>query len=195
MKLLHKIITAGLLLIASTTTFAGLGPQVILVDGGGNRTETKGYAGLAWTLGSNKKSSVTPEVVVGVRSVRVKANDRVTNGADLSARFSLVDGFSFDSVRLSYVGGTRNTLGNVGVGYSFSSNSVLSTFAVQAPYLRLGMDYDFSSSKIIPYIDVLSLGKPKRVNSSQYACNPELPFVFLPENPQEGDFCEYRPPN
>lgn len=154
-----------LLSVVCQGAFAGVAPPIIEAGGSSNNTQTKAYAGLAWTLGK-KNSAATPDLVVGVRSVKVKSNDHINSGADLSLRFSFLDGFSFDSTRLSYVGGKRELLGNVGLGYSFANKAFLGTFAAQGAYSRAGLDYDFSSSKILPYLELLSVDKPKAAGSS-----------------------------
>lgn len=163
---------AVLLSIYSGSAFAGMvqGPVVILVGGSGDYTETKGYAGLVWTLGG-KKSSVVPGLVVGVRTLKVKSNDRVTNGADLNARFSFVDGFKFDNARLSYIGGKRDLLGSVGLGYSFENSSLFSTIAAQGAYSRAGLDYEFNSSKLLPSLELLTIDKPKKANGGRLECS------------------------
>jgi len=179
---------AVLLSIYSGSAFAGMAPSalVILVGGSGDYTETKGYAGLVWTLGG-KKSSVVPGLVAGVRTLKVKSNDHVTNGADLSARFSFVDGFTFDNIRLSYVGGQRNALGNVGVGYSLTSKSVFSTIAAQGAYSRVGLDYDFNSSKLLPSLELLTIDKPKKANGGSLACDDGVSPVA--DGASVGDVC------
>lgn len=181
------IFLAVVLSICSGSAFAGrLSPTVILVEGGSSRTETKGYAGLVWTLGG-KKSSVVPGLVVGMRTLKVNSSDHVSNGADLNARFSFTDGFTFDNARLSYVGGKRDVLGNVGVGYSFENRSFFSTIAAQSSYSRIGLDYEFSSSKLLPYLELLSIDKPKNVNGTRLACNDGVSPV--PDGATVGSSC------
>lgn len=183
------VMLAVLLSIVSESATAG-GSQVISVPtgGGGNYTETKGYAGLAWVLGA-KKSALIPDLVVGVRSMKVKVDDRISNGADLSARFSFIQGFSFDSFRLNHVFGKRDLLGNVGVGYSFTNSTFLSTLAAQGAHSRGGVDYEFTSNKLLPYFELISIGTPKRAKASgsQLVCDDDL--YSLPDNPKVGDSC------
>lgn len=128
----------------------------------GKEVQTKAYAGLAWTLGA-KNSSIRPDLVVGVRTLTVKSSDQVTNGADLSGRFTFAGGFSLDSARLSYVGGIRDLLGVVGVGYSSTNKAVLTTLAAQGSHARVGFDYEWANRQAIPYLEVLSLNRPKKV--------------------------------
>ncbi len=171
--------------ICSSSAFAG-GVSVILIEGSGSNTETKGYTGLVWSLGS-KKSSGVPSLVVGVRTLKVKSNDHVSNGADLNARFSFTQGFKLENARLSYVGGKRDLLGNVGVGYSFENSSFFSTVAAQSAYSRAGLDYEFTSSKFLPYFELLSIDKPKKVDGSRLACSDGVSQV--PNGAAVGDPC------
>jgi hypothetical protein len=159
---------------------AGVAPPPPTVIGG-SHTETRAYAGLAWALGG-KKQAARPDLVVGAQSLKVKTNDRVNNGSDISARFSLVSGLSFDSIRLSVVGGERQALANAGVGYSFGSQSLFGTLAVQGPYSRAGVDYEFASSGWRPYVELLTIGKPKKA-AGRLAC--DSPFILV------GDRCAY----
>ena len=141
------------------------------------QTTTSAYAGLVWTF--KEKKSLIPDLTLGVRSLNVKSNDQVT-GADLSARIKfgngLGNGLGFDSVRLSYVGGQRTTLGLAGIGYSKTDNTILSTFAVQGAFARLGTDYEFKPAKFSPYIEALTLDNPAKVNKiitpGSYSCPP-----------------------
>ena len=124
-------------------------------------TENRAYAGLVWTL--KEKTSWIPDLTLGFRSLRVKSSDSV-NGADLSARIRLDGGVAFDSTRLVYVGGERDILGNIGIGYSNTNSSFLGTAAIQGPYLRAGSDFELSNKKFVPYLELLTLDKPNKVN-------------------------------
>lgn len=46
-------------------------------------------------------------------------------GGDTSARIKLYDSVAFDSVVLSYVGGKKDILGNLGLGYPYTNSSFL----------------------------------------------------------------------
>jgi hypothetical protein len=124
-------------------------------------TENRAYAGLIWTL--KDKASWIPDLTLGFRSLRVKSSDSV-NGGDLSTRIKLSDGIAIDSVVLSYVGGKRDLLGNLGVGYSLTNASILGTAAVQAAYTKIGTDFQFNDKRFVPYIQLLTLDKPNNVN-------------------------------
>ena len=120
-------------------------------------TENRVYAGLIWTL--KDKTSWIPDLTFGFRSLRVKSSNSV-NGGDVSARIKLYDGVAFDSVVLSYVGGKRDILGNLGLGYSFTNSSFLGALDAQGAYTRIGSDFQFNDNKFIPHLEILTVDKP-----------------------------------
>ena len=134
------------------------------------KTEDRVYAGLVWTL--KEKPSYTPDLILGYRSLKVKSNDNVSGG-DLSIRMKLEGGVSFDSTRLVYVGGERDLLGNIGVGYSNTNSTLLGTLAAQGSYARLGTDYELNKNKFVPYLELNTLDNPKNVPLTE-----ELPFLI-----------------
>lgn len=140
---------------------------------------TSVYAGLAWTLKDEK--SLIPDLTLGIRSLRVKSSDQVS-GADLGVRVRLSDGLALDSVRVSYVGGQRGAMGNVGIGYSKTSASMIGTFAAQGPFSRLGADYAFGPAKLTPYFEALTLPAPSKVSKistpGTYSC-ASYPGTYL----------------
>jgi len=97
------------------------------------------------------------------------------NGADLSVRIKLKDGVALDSSRLVYVGGERDLMGNVGVGYSFVNKSVLATVAIQCPYTRAGVDYELQNAAVRPYVEVNTLDRPKSGVGSVTVAPPPPP--------------------
>ena len=123
-------------------------------------TENRVYAGLIWTL--KDKTSWIPDLTFGFRSLRVKSSNSV-NGGDVSARIKLYDGVAFDSVVLSYVGGKRDILGNLGLGYSFTNSSFLGALDAQGAYTRFGSDFQFNDKKFIPHLELLTVDKPNSV--------------------------------
>lgn len=193
MKKLLILLVASLLPISSFSLAGEFGdyPAYEIASDKINKsdTQTRAYAGLAWVLGV-KKTSFIPDLVVGIRSLKVKSNDDVSNGVDLSARLTFGNGFAFDSTRLSYVGGNRDLLGNIGIGYSMTNNSFLTTIAAQGPYSRIGGDYEFSNSRINPYLELLTAEKPDNVKSKStktFGCNSgdilDGSFCFIPTAP------------
>lgn len=184
MKTLYSILISLLLSFAGSA-FAG-NPSPVAVTSSATQTQTNAYAGLSWTLGG-QKSSLVPYAVVGIRTLEVKSDDKVSNGVDISARFKFSDGAAYDSSRLSYVSGNRDMLTHVGFGYSNTNKSFLATLAGQGAYSRVGVDYEFTNSKLLPYLDLLTVDKPESVNSTTtYSC--QTPFVFA------AGACEYVPP-
>lgn len=128
--------------------------------GSAKNTENRIYSGFVWELFGDQ--GLVPEFVIGVRSLQVKSNDNV-KGADASFRIKFQDKVSLDSLRLAYVGGERDVMGNVGVGYSFSHSSWLGTAAIQGPYTRLSADYMVSENKFKYFAELNTLDKPSKV--------------------------------
>ena len=164
MKKIYSIIAALLLLSAGSTFAGGISIPAVVISSSASQNQVRGYAGLSWTLGS-QKSALQPDLVVGIRSLKVNSSDKVTSGVDVSARFKFVGGVAYDSARLSYVGGNRDLLANIGIGYSSSSKSYLATVAGQGPFSRIGLDYELTNSRLVPYLDLITLGKPKKVET------------------------------
>lgn len=177
MKKIYFILITLLLAFAGSS-FAGMaGTAPIIVTNSATQTQVKAYAGLSWTLGG-QKSSLQPDAIVGIRSLKVKSNDKVSNGLDISARFQFTDGVAYDSSRLSYVSGNRDLLTHVGFGYSSASKSFLATLAGQGAYSRVGVDYQLTNAKFLPYFDLLSVGKPKSVNPTTTDSCPAGSVLF-----------------
>jgi hypothetical protein len=133
------------------------------VTGGGSsyRVDNRAYAGLSWQLDGG--NGFIPDLIVGARSLNVNSSNTV-NGADFNVRLRYKGDVSFDSIRLSYVGGSREFMGNAGLGYSFTNSDILGTVAAQAAYSRLGVDYLFNKGTFNPYLEGNSLYAPKSVN-------------------------------
>jgi len=144
------------------TVYGGGAPAPTFSDA--KKTEDRVYAGLVWTL--KEKPSYAPDLILGFRSLKVKSNDDASGG-DLSIRMKLEGGVSFDSTRLVYVGGERDLLGNIGVGYSNANSNLLGTIAVQSSYARLGTDYELNKNKFVPYLELNTLDNPKSVPKKQ----------------------------
>jgi len=173
MKLKIILISLTMSLLTSFNAFAGPTYATPLTSVGGSQTQTENrvYAGLVWTL--KQKASTIPDLTLGFRSLRVKSTDSV-NGLEVSTRIKFKEGILLDSARLSFVGGERNVLGNVGVGYSVVNSSFLGTLAVQGSHSRLGADYLLTGNKFVPYIEALTLNSPNKVQprngSTSYVC-------------------------
>lgn len=167
---LNKIMAAAALAALSPLSFAiPLCPTYCAAPlaSGGNHTENRAYAGLVWTLGG--QTGLVPSVVVGARSLAVRDNDSVSGG-DVSVRLNVFGGFGVDSLRLVYVGGSRDVQGNIGGGYSFVGAGVLATAAIEGPYVRVGADYAINSGRITPYAEINSLKKPESGGDGAMSC-------------------------
>lgn len=128
--------------------------------------ENRVYAGIVFDLDGS--DGFMPDLVLGIRSIHSKSNNDV-NGGDLSARISYGKhdkGILFDSARLVYVGGQRDVMGNIGIGYSNIHESLLGTIAIQGPYSRIGTDFEFNKNKLEPYLEINSLDKPNKVQGT-----------------------------
>ncbi len=158
-----KLSLMVMLFALSVNAFAGfVAPPIATTTTTSNTdTENRAYAGLVWSL--KDKMSFIPDLTLGFRSLRVKSSNSVSGG-DISARIKLNNGIAFDSTRLSYIGGDRDLLGDIGIGYSKTNASFLGTLAVQGPYLKIGSDYELTNHQFVPYLEVLTLDKPNKVN-------------------------------
>ena len=125
----------------------------VVTSGAGDRMDTRGYLGVAWTMGAGAPKR--PDVVVGVQRIKITSDDDLT-GLDLNARFGL-DG-SLGRVALSALGGSRNLYANAGVGYDFRQKSMFGTLGAQTARLRVGTDISLHSAKFVPYIELNTLG-------------------------------------
>jgi hypothetical protein len=130
--------------------------------GSAKNTENIVYSGFIWELFGEQ--GMIPQFIIGVRSLEVKDNDNV-NGADASIRIKYQDKLGIDSLRLAYVGGERDVMGNVGVGYSFTHNSWLGTAALQGPYVRVSTDYVLADNKFRYFAEINTLDKPNKVTT------------------------------
>jgi hypothetical protein len=170
-RLILLFLTAATCFLAQSVAWAALGScsngyytctaPSIASSGSAYRVDNRAYAGLSWELdGAN---GFIPDLILGARSLNVNSSNTV-NGADFNVRLRYKGDVSFDSVRLSYVGGSREFMGNAGLGYSFTNGDILGTVAAQAAYSRLGVDYLFNKGSIKPYLEGNSLYAPKQVN-------------------------------
>ena len=161
MKKISSIALFSLLFACQNANAIYIAPTTYESD---STTENRIYAGIVFDLDGS--DGFVPDLVVGARSLHVKSSDSV-EGADLSARVSFNKhdkGIMFDSARLVYVGGERDVMGNVGIGYSNTHSSFLGTVAVQGPYTRLGTDFEFGKNKFEPYLEINTLDKPDNVD-------------------------------
>lgn len=164
------LLKKSLLLLGGILAQNAMAAQAPICDtySSANRTETRAYAGLSWEL--NGSNGFIPDLVLGVRSLNVTSSN-VVNGADFNLRMRYKNQVSLDSVRLSYVGGSRQFMGNAGIGYSLSNQNMFATVAGQSAFSRLGVDYQFGKESFNPYLEGNSLYSPKEVPQTVTAGN------------------------
>jgi hypothetical protein len=158
-------------------------PLALSVSSSAKVSENRFYTGLVWQLGGNTTSN-KPDFVFGLRRSTTKNIDKVT-GADLSFKVSYDQKLTFDSVRLSYLGGKPSALAQIGAGYSFKNNSALATGAIQAAHLRLSSDYVFSQSKFQYFAEINTLKKPKKSGAGGSSC--PTGYAEIPEELKDED--------
>jgi hypothetical protein len=130
-------------------------PTMSGAQAGGDKDTTEAFAGINWAFGSG------PELVVGVRSLRVNQRHRAV-GARLEATFPFsATAFSFDKLRLRLVGGHRKGMYELGGGYSFAGQGFLLSGALQADYVNAGTDFTLNTLQWQPFVGVNTLGRPK----------------------------------
>ena len=171
---MKKILSILILLMATQSAMAGVSPFYQYSNK--EKTETRAYAGLVWSLGQDFKK--TPELTLGVSAIRQEVSKRtvdsskfrpsesIEGGMDFSLRFNFDKGITFDSARLLYLDGDRDFLANIGVGYSFSGNRPFGILGVQRPYWRIGMDVPFDKDPLTSpeyFVELLTLGEEDKL--------------------------------
>ena len=123
--------------------------------GESDKDTTQAFAGINWTFGAG------PELVVGVRSLRVNQRQRAV-GARLEATFPFsASTISFDKLRLRLVGGHRKGMYELGGGYSFAGQGFLLSGALQADHVMAGTDFTLNTFKWQPYVGINTLDRAK----------------------------------
>lgn len=134
--------------------------------GGGDRTETKGYAGLNWDL----PGGLVPSVVVGVRRAKIDS-DGDTRGGDLSFSVGLAGGTATPAkLRLKGFAGDTNHQWELGGGYNFASGGFFAGPSVTFPHFTLGADWQ--ASGLNGYGIVHTWGEPDQPAPATPTCNP-----------------------
>jgi len=101
--------------------------------------ETNAYIGVQWFTGET--SFTKPNIVLGVRTTVTDISNNVT-GFDLSYSYSLEKSKS-DAVRAGYLDGNcGNGLGTVGLGYSFTKDTLLGFGGVVGSYAKIFGEVD-----------------------------------------------------
>lgn len=175
-KKITTSLIGALLGIISVNSFAipVFPPQTTYSEG--SRTDNRVYAALSWTLGKNQ--GLMPDYVVGFRSLHVESSDSV-QGGDFNVRVKYNKGIVLDNVRLAYVDGKRDFVGNYGVGYSFLDKGIFGTVAGQGNYYRFGGDYSFKNHDIKPYVEINTLEKP---DSEEPNTSTSCPVNYILDN-------------
>ncbi|HEX5786338.1 MAG TPA: hypothetical protein VFY35_16540 [Burkholderiaceae bacterium] len=131
-KLVLPLVAAATL--ACSVAQAGINGYV-LAGSSARNTETKGYAGLKWSL----STGTTPAVVLGIVRAKVKSNGD-TDGANLAFSLNLAGGIKPGKLKLSYLNGKEDVQGELGLGYDFLKSAPLLGLGVNIPYLNAGVD-------------------------------------------------------
>lgn len=121
-----------LLTVLMVANYAAAGAE------GLNHDETRAYIGLRWTFGDRVDGM--PNFMLGIRHTRTHTNNVVTGG-DLTLALSL-ENFRPDAIRISYLEGKCNVIGQYGLGYSLEKQSNLFFIGVAGPYSKLNAEID-----------------------------------------------------
>jgi len=100
--------------------------------------ETRAYIGLQWIVGD--AVGAMPNFVLGIRQSRTRTNNIVTGG-DMSFAVSL-DTLRPDAIRISYLEGKCDFIGQYGFGYSFSKQANLFFAGVVGPFSKVFAEID-----------------------------------------------------
>jgi len=140
--------TLIVLLVLSSTSYAGKGPPMSLSD-----KDTKFYAGLKWTVGAG----TTPAVVLGVMRIKVESNDD-RKGANLSFDFGLGDKGGLGQLKLGLLYGKEKLQGELGGGYDFAKGAPLYGVGINAPHVNTGIEIR-DGRAYVPFFTLHTLGK------------------------------------
>lgn len=163
---------AAVVSLLSSSAFAGFSgtyPATITTNGANSKTETKGYAGLNWTLGGG----LTPALVLGVTNTKVKSGGDTT-GANLAFHLNLLGGIKPGMLKLSYLNGKNDIQGELGVGYNFIKSAPAVGLGVHAPFIAAGVDGYFDGG-LAPYLTLHTLDRYKKPELKRTATCPNNP--------------------
>lgn len=133
-----KLVKISASVIAASLSFGFMSQASARADFPTYHDETRGYVGVQWITGET--SLTKPNLVVGLRQTRTEADDIVT-GSDVTLTYSLEKG-RFDALRAGYLNGKCDVLGTIGLGYSFSKETVLGFAGAVGPYTKLFGELD-----------------------------------------------------
>lgn len=103
-----------------------------------NHDETRAYVGLRWLFGD--ASGAMPNFMLGIRHTRTHTNNLVTGG-DLALALRL-ENFKPDEIRLSFLEGKCDYVGQYGIGYSLKKQSNLFFLGLVGPYSKVSAEID-----------------------------------------------------
>jgi hypothetical protein len=168
---LSKLILVFSFFLFSSSAFAGFVCSPCSYDSisgvtGASLTDNRVYAGLKWTL----NEGIKPQAVVGFRHARTESNGN-TDGGDISISAKFMDGFQLGKLRAKYFDGKEKVQGEVGGGFDFTKG-LFGGVGVHAPYSLIGLDIHpfINDNKFEPYIQIDTIKKYKKNNSSSSAC-------------------------
>jgi hypothetical protein len=153
----------------SSSAFAGIiSYDLIPGSTGSSLTDKRVYGGLKWTL----NEGVIPQAVIGYRHARTESNGN-TDGGDISISAKFMDGFQLGKLRAKYFDGKEKVQGEVGGGYDFA-RGLFGGVGIHAPYSLIGLDFHpfVNENKLEPYIQIDTIKKYKKNNSTTSTCVP-----------------------
>ena len=145
---------------------------------GSSRNDSNVYMGLVWNI--ENFASKNPDILIGLRTTKINFKNNV-KGADLNIRLQPTKNYTIEGIRLSYLDGSRNSIVNLGGGYSFNKSDSLITAAVETAHIRLGSDYLLSGKILSPFAEVNTLKRIKRVTSN-LSCAREVETLRRVDN-------------
>lgn len=148
----HSLVPA--LALAATLAAASAGAEAIPTPAPGSASETRAFAGLNWSFGVNGQA---PSVLLGVARFETEANGD-SKGARVSVYVDVWNGIGLRKVTLTGLSGSRDLMGEIGVGYGKSG--FFGTGGFWAPYAAVGLDAPLSGG-LSGYLGLHTLGKPK----------------------------------
>lgn len=165
--------SAIFLTLLSSTALAGSIPTpTSITTGAASQTDTKAYLGLNWTLGGG----TTPALVLGVFNTKVKSNGDTT-GANLAFHVKFAGGLAPGKIKLSYLNGSENLQGELGLGYDFVRSSPLAFLGLNAPYVAAGVDA-YANPGLVPYVTLHTQGKFDKPTGSITTFSCPAGFTF-----------------
>lgn len=121
--------------------------------------DTRAYVGLQWIFGEVRDP--LPKFVLGIRHTRIRANNMISGG-DLSLTVNL-EKSSPDAIRISYLEGKCNFVGQYGVGYSMEKRENLIFVGVVGPMSKVFAELD-GSKNLAPGLELNTQDCARRVN-------------------------------